>query len=526
MQMVPDSVRPGASQAERRIFEQLKETETPGWDFAFHQINLREHRDKRVSEADFVLLGKRGILLLEVKGGEVTCKDRIWHTRSLNGKAHRLHESPLGQAKGAQFALEKLMITELGRGLVGRTVFGHGVVFPDVEFDVPGVEWDAAQIIDSQYLEDSGWAAGLDRLGCFWEQKPGDRHGLSDEDVQRYLALLRPRFELVPRLLHLTRDVETELVALTANQYRALDSCGRNPRLLFEGGAGTGKTMLAAEMCRRARSAGSRVLLTCRNGILARFLRAQPGLENVDVHPFHALRELETDEFDLVVVDEAQDIINRPDLLVLDRLLSGGLEDGRWMFLLDSNNQRGLVGSYDDEAMSVLRGYRPTDFMLTENCRNTVQIVQATQERTGADLGATSVGQGLEVTFLEGPADEVREAVGSHLDMLEEQQMPLRQVVLLSPYTLAESIFNDLPGRWRDRVVTLDLVQHRKPAPGHVGFARVADFKGLERQFVLLEAAHDHDPQAQRAQLYVGMTRARTQLWVVTDTDSAAKGHP
>lgn len=524
MQMVPNTVRPGASQTEQRIFEKLQATDAPGWDFAFHQLNLPAHRSKRVSEADFVLLGKRGLLLLEIKGGQVACRDRIWHTRSLNGRLHKLLESPLDQARGAQFALEKLLFNELGRDLVERTVFGHGVVFPDVDFDVSGVEWDPAQIIDSGYLEEFGWSTGLDRMGSFWEQKPGNRYGLSDQDIEQYLGLLRPQFDLVPKLRHLTRDLELELVTLTRIQYRALDMCGRNPRLLFEGGAGTGKTLLAAEMCRRAVKGGDRVLLTCRSAVLARFLRAQPGLENVVVRPFHALREMEQDAFELVVVDEAQDVINRDDLALLEHVVVGGLEHGRWMLLLDSNNQRDLVGRYEDEAMAVLRGHRPTEFTLTENCRNTSQIVEATKDRTGADLGATSVGQGLDVVFFEGPKGSVLEKLGDQLDMLEEQQLPLHQVVLLSSEELAGSIFNQLPQRWRNRVMILDLVEHRNPTPGHIGFARVADFKGLERPVVILESTRTKDAQALRSQLYVGMTRARTQLWVVTATDLSSEG--
>ncbi|MEU0237134.1 NERD domain-containing protein [Nocardiopsis sp. NPDC006198] len=524
MQMIPDDVRQDASQAEKRIFEELRATTLPGWDFAFHQLNIPEHRRKRVCEADFVLVGERGLLVLEVKGGQVSCKDRVWHTRNLSGKRHRLSESPLQQARSAHFALEKLLGRELGSDLVGQTIFGHGVVFPDVDFDVPGVEWDRAQIIDRRDIEESGWARELDRMGTYWESKPGSRRSLTEAETRRYLALLRPRFDLVPKLMHLSRDVERELVTLTRNQYRALDKCSRNPRLLYEGGAGTGKTMLAAEMSRREAHAGSRVLLTCRSGVLARFLRSQPGLEKVDVRPFHTVSDLNSRTFDLVVVDEAQDVINRADLQQVDRVLDGGLENGKWTFLLDSNNQRGLVGQYEDDAMAVLRGHRPAEFTLTENCRNTVQIVTATQERTGADLGATSVGQGLEVVSLELPRTALLERLASELDLLEEQQVPLDQVVLLSPFPLGTSVFGALPGRWRDRVDVLDLARLRNPTKGRIGFAKIADFKGLEGRFVFLEFPPTFvSEDVRRAQLYVGMTRARTALWVAAVVDQSTQ---
>ena len=55
------------------------------------------------------------------------------------------------------------------------------------------------------------------------------------------------------------------------------------------------------------------------------------------------------------------------------------LVNGQWAFLLDSNNQRGLVGRYEDDAMEELLSYRPAKIRLIDNCRNTVEIVADTQ---------------------------------------------------------------------------------------------------------------------------------------------------
>ena len=93
-----------------------------------------------------------------------------------------------------------------------------------------------------------------------------------------------------------------------------------------------------------------------------------------------------------------------------------GLANGRWVLLLDSNNQRGLVGRYDDDAMAELRSYRPTEISLRDNCRNTVEIVTATQRRTGADLGVTTAGHGLEVTVVKGSPSSVTEKLAGILD--------------------------------------------------------------------------------------------------------------
>ncbi|WP_081916236.1 nuclease-related domain-containing DEAD/DEAH box helicase [Saccharothrix sp. NRRL B-16314] len=515
MRMIPDSVSPGSSNAEQAIFSQLEALEVLGWEYAMHSTNLPEHDRKRVCEIDFLLLGERGLLVLEVKGGEILLKRDVWHTRDLKGKRHRLKESPLNQARTSMFALEKVLRRTTDPELVERTVFGYGVVFPDSGFDPVSAQWAPEMVINSIRLESEGWVDCLDRLGAFWEGKPEPRGPLSAEDVERYLNVLRPDFDRVLSLRRLDDLVEKELVALTKSQYKALDQHHRNPRLVFEGGAGTGKTMLAVEMCRRVRGSEKRILLTCRSHVLAAFIRSQQELDGITAVPFEQVSAFDADSFDVVVVDEAQDVINARDLDVLDTVLTGGLVDGRWAFFLDSNNQRGLVGHYEDEAKARLDSHRPTFVDLMDNCRNTIEIVRATQERTGADLGVTTAGHGREVVVVEMDRGEAVTALSTALVELEEHGVPLEQVVLLSPHELLTSIFAELPTDWRDRIDVLDLMRMRRPGRGRVGFARVAEFKGLESRYVVLEVDETADEQSARAQLYVGMTRAKAALWVV-----------
>src|SRR5690606_9437025 len=124
-----------------------------------------------------------------------------------------------------------------------------------------------------------GVRRSLGRLAAYWRAKPGGRDALLDAgEAETLLVALRPDFDTVPTLRQIASAVESELVGLTATQYRALDASARNERLIFEGGAGTGKTMLAAEMCRRHAADGRSVLFTCRSETLAGFVRAQPGM--------------------------------------------------------------------------------------------------------------------------------------------------------------------------------------------------------------------------------------------------------
>jgi hypothetical protein len=521
MRVIPDQVSSATkSNAERGIFRWLKLIEGSDWSFALHSLNLAEHIWKRVGEIDFLIVGPRGIYVLEVKGGGVSCEGGVWRFADRYGHSRLKRESPFSQARTAMFSLQNTLEDAVGPGLLSRATFGYGVVLPDCDFTTQSVEWAPEMVIDRRQLErKDGMQRSLGRLASYWRTKPGARNGLLGRaEMDEVLRLTRPDFEVVPSLQYVAAAADAELARLTVNQYRALDSHARNPRIIFEGGAGTGKTLLAAEMCRRERDNGSRTLFTCRSGVIAGFVASQPEMNGVDVIPFDRIPSSGGDTYDALVVDEAQDLVNFNDLAVMDRVLAGGLEDGRWFVLLDSNNQRGLVGSFDEDAMDYLRSFRPVDLILNDNCRNTREIVTRTQAMTGADVGVSAAGTGPEVEVIFGATPDLQAAaVERHLAALAEGGVEPADIVLLSTLPLLESVFGRLPARWRQRIDILDLRGLQRRPRSRFGFARTSEFKGLESRFVLLADIGMKGENLDLPSLYVGMTRARVGLWIVLD---------
>jgi hypothetical protein len=296
-----------------------------------------------------------------------------------------------------------------------------------------------------------------------------------------------------------------------------LDAHARNERILFDGGAGTGKTMLAVELCRRQAVEGRRVLFMCESPLVATHVKAQPGMDQVTVTTAASIPD-GGDAFDVLVVDEAQDVMNVERLLGLDAALRGGLQDGRWYFFLDANNQRGLTGSYDQDGEDYLMAARPARFTLNDNCRNTATIVAKVTALTGADVGVSTAGEGPTVEIHpESGAKTAGKAVGRVLDRLVGEGVDPNQIMLLSPLPFAESAFGRLPGKWAQRVQPVDARSWMDRPPSRLGFATISDFKGLESPFVILADVDlpENGPKAS-PQLYVGMTRARVGLHIVT----------
>lgn len=521
VRMIPDQIsHTTQSNAERQLFRWLSLIEDPGWSYALHSLNLAEHSRKRVGEIDFLLVGSRGIYVLEVKGGRVAQERGVWRFTDRHGKFHRKRESPFSQAKTAMFALQEKLEEMAPSQLLRRAPFGFAVVFPDQDFDTQSVEWDPEMVIDRGALQRrDGLRRALGRMTSYWKAKPGGRDvPLSQEAVADILQYLRPDFDVVPTLASVSAAAEAELAQLTANQYRALDSNSRNPRIIFEGGAGTGKTVLAAEIARRERNRGNRTLYTCHSSVITGFVAQQPDMDGIQAVPLQRISADQGVQFDSIVLDEGQDAINFDDLNRLDQVLAGGLDEGRWFILLDSNNQRGLVGSYDPQGMDYLLSFRPTEVILGDNCRNTRQIVQQTQSLTGADTGISSAGTGpeVQVAYADTPV-QAAAAAADYLNRLDADGVPPCEITLLSGVRLPDSTFERLPARWRQRIDVLDLNRVMTRSPSRIGFATIADFKGLESRFVLLADIGSPGQASYLSNLYVGMTRARVGLWIALD---------
>ncbi|MBQ8940276.1 MAG: NERD domain-containing protein [Firmicutes bacterium] len=66
------------SKAEIDFFYELKENITVSDAYVFHSVGLPKHFGKIFGEADFIILCRKGILCLEVKGGNVEYKKGEW----------------------------------------------------------------------------------------------------------------------------------------------------------------------------------------------------------------------------------------------------------------------------------------------------------------------------------------------------------------------------------------------------------------------------------------------------------------
>ncbi len=558
--MIPATIHPNVrSGAERKLFCIIRDT--PGTDdwVCLHSLGLARHSRKRRGEIDFLLLTRKGVFALEVKGGRVARNGGVWQFTDRFGRAHIKHESPFDQASSAMFTLENDVQKQFqGDKRRTRLLFCYGVMFPDIVFDSIGCEADQRLVYDARDRH-RPMTDYIERVATFARDSDSrKRYAPSSNDIKALVDFLRPDFDLVPPLGVQADASAEELLSLEREQYAIIDAWEQynHPRVLVQGGAGTGKTLLALEAAVRAgRKADGKVLLICYNRLLAKFLEdnicARQGAGEITVKSIYsllnelisasslsdefedrraalneftvyrnlypeyaslALTELDTKPVKTLIIDEAQDMMSLELLDVIDAFVEGGLKSGQWRIFCDVNNQASVFGVFNQEALERLMSCGQLSILAT-NRRNTKPVAEETAMLTRPRIAAPATVSGIPVQYSWYDKQDMQARKLSHVlkQLLCEELSPGRITVLSarSPEKCCAAIVSDPPltsVKWNNvwKIVTGKCQ--------NVNYCSISAFKGLENDFIILTDIEDLDSEWWRSVVYVGMSRARVGL--------------
>jgi DNA polymerase III delta prime subunit len=566
--MIPPQIAAKAPGSERLLFQKLKEDPaTRDW-VVFHSFDIRRHITRTQGEADLIVaVPGLGVLCIEVKGCGVQRRNGLWIFEYDQPKTSTV--GPFRQASDAAHSVRKYVA---GRdATLSSVVFTSAVFFTEIEFQERSLEWEPWQVVNKTDLLRNPVSSLVTRILEAEHSRLrnmaatrawyGQRSRPDRRQIDGMVSMLRPDFEYTVIGMDEDELLEQSIRRFTEEQFHALDMLEENRRVLFKGPAGTGKTLLAIEAARRMVRAGGSVVLLCHNALLGSWLRQQTDsiaaeartaerpisvgtvsslmlrVARIEV-PLDAGKEFWSYELpakslevlltcdthykpvDLLILDEAQDLMTEEILDVLELIVAGGLAGGRWAMFGDFERQAIYANADAQPGLEQLKnrsGLGFTTCPLRINCRNTSSIADAVTLTSGLEPGYSRVLQSDEGTdvipvFYRNQDQQDQKLLDS-LRLLSRRYVP-NNIVVLSMRADSAACAARLRGLF-DNIPVLPFDKVSGSTHSVIRYGSVYAYKGMESQAVILTDVEEIDGDQAAALLYVGMTRARLVLHVL-----------
>ena len=552
----PSVIDKQSPRGERDIFKILKtQPGTENWT-VLHSFNLPDHGVRRKGEIDFlIMIPEKGIIVLEVKSHDSIARvDGMWRY----GDESPIRRSPFEQAESAMYQFQK-RIGVLGTGIPCASA----VAFTHTRFAEPSVEWHQWQVIDQASMNPEALVASLlnvaeENLKALTEMKldPQRRAAVAWCDPRRKLptsklietitSTIRGDFEVHvdPRLLHEQREIEYK--KFIKEQFEAIDAMSEEVQILFEGAAGTGKTLLAIEETRRSINEDFKTLFLCFNRLLGNYLRQSLQDENLSIGTIHSFVKQVFDQeedvlpnnradfkklatlarenslflniYNSIVVDEIQDFC----AIGADELLTVIIEqnpDARIRLFGDFTNQ--MVNFGDSISREDFLQNFPSirKYPLTRNCRNRPGVggtIELFTHKLDLYRGyrLPDTGNNFKTIDVQSAAEIVSACEREYL-RLSRKYLPSSIVIL----GLASEVSRENLGSNFSQIVTNDHTKWN-PTDNRVLSTTVRKFKGLEAQAVILTNFPD---ELDIDLMYTGISRAIEEVVIIAPQNILAK---
>jgi len=555
--LIPDAIGHFDSNGERLLYFRFKNDKSTDEMYILHSLFTNYHFKNISGELDFLVIApNEGLFAIEVKHGGVSRKDGTWSFENRKGEVTKKTKSPFAQVDGTMNSIRNYVLNKVRSDnkrfeKLSKILWGTGIAFTSMEefidFGPEGYSW---QILTKQGLKmpignyilnlSKGWH--YQNKAKYWYDVEQSRP--TKEDCDLILQILRGDFDINYRDINIINENEYLIESYTREQFSLLDFVNYNQRCLIEGAAGTGKTLMALEIAQRKLKDNCRVGLFCYNKQLGAKLKHSTDLisgyntkgsytgtlhsylssktssvvpeSNLELQkyfnedlPFEFLDQNEcfdeNEKFDVLIIDEAQDLINPYYLEVFDMVLKGGIENGQWILFGDFSNQAIYLNQPVDiidllNSKSTFVQFPP----LKVNCRNTKRIASQNTLLTGVEMAEfRSGGFDGESVATRFPAVSLQKStIEEIIAELMSREIPLEKIVLLSPKLFNKSVLTDsaLVCSWKKQGLKVSTIH---------------SFKGLESTIVVL---YDFDEissiNAQRL-FYTGISRAKQELYIV-----------
>ncbi len=528
----------------RKLFNELKEM--PEQYFIWHDLKLATHSESRnpykKSEAqiDFILICKKGICVIEVKGGIVEFKNNEFSFKH-KGKVESMKQNPLKQVEGYKFTLKEKVLEKYSKRL-----FVDVCVFPFTDIDFSQQKNLFGKIIYTNVQSDRGISLidfiynRFNNTRTQIENKHGFKfEELTDNEIQDIKSKLSPL--LTDSNPYINNKLTYEWLGL--KNFEAFSGLLKNQRILIEGIPGCGKTTFALAYADQKRHLMG--LYLCWNRLLKVQIESKIKnrmLSNLEVNTYYSflkesgLTTLDISDsldvfrdkvytffsmkfdkqYDYIIIDEGQDIINRGVESLLDKLTANGkgLQIGTILFLCDNEQAYSMTDENINDDIDLLSIYF-THYQMNHAHRSVnnpyIRLLASRIIEDPYQLDTQSIKDAFPniIYRCNSFKDAKIQIVRDFLSLIRDGKSSLKgkdcilliESNLFTPENKEELFMNDCEALTENNVNdTSNILRYTTPLK----------FKGLERENVALIVKPPS--YYNQHEIYVGITRAKSNL--------------
>lgn len=499
----------------------------------FHSVQWFNQGVKKSiwKENDFLIISQKyGMLVLEVKGGDIEYKEGIFiqTNKQTNQKtilSEKKHNDPLTQAIDGKYHYRDL-IKEILNGEMFKFNIDACVCFSGCNvknnIDMFPLKYREVKdaILDYESIKKNSFELEIKKVYEFYNASRNTK--VNDEQYKKIIRSIAQDFRLVTIPILRKGELDDAFIRLTNEQIGLLDYISEQETATIQGVAGTGKTIIAVEAAKRFASGMNKVLFLCFNSLLFHHLKNTFPIKGVDYYNIHAflnkyitgnfsnikdrvdgLYRIDWDQldYDAIIIDEAQDFDNNEIIYFKDYIK---YKDGRLLIFFDKNQllTTDMVPDWITNSECKL--------LLTKNCRNTKEIAITSYNVIDAKLKQKIKmisGDDTQLLFVN---DDYKEEMYKLINYYIKKGYELNDITILSIGSEYKSL---LKGISSIHNIKLSKIRNNKD----IFVTTASKFKGLEsRVIIVIDIDHKcFDDEATKRLFYVACSRATQQLSLV-----------